>query len=81
MEEKKRTFARTAIWRVCAYCGTSVVMYILTKDLSKAFSFGLIDHSIKFICQYFYERMWNKLSWGLSNGEQSREGEEFEEVL
>ena len=81
MEEKKRTFARTGIWRVCAYCGTSIIIYVLTKDLSKAFSFGLIDHSIKFVCQYIYERMWNNVQWGISNVEQWCEGEELEEVL
>lgn len=81
MEEKKRTFVRTAIWRVCAYCGTSVVIYILTKDLTNAFSFGLIDHSIKFVCQYIYERMWNKIKWGVPNVEQWCEEKEFEEVL
>jgi len=81
MEEKKRTFVRTAIWRVCAYCGTSVVIYILTKDLSKAFSFGLIDHSIKFVFQYIYERMWTNIKWGASNVDQWCEDKVFEEVL
>ena len=64
METKKRTFARTLIWRICAYIGTSVIIVIATKDISLAFSFGLIDHSIKFVCQYLYERIWNKIKWG-----------------
>ena len=65
METRKRTLVRTIIWRVCAYTGTSVVIYILTNDIGKSFSFGLIDHSIKFVCQYVYERVWNKVQWGL----------------
>lgn len=55
---------RTVIWRICAYIGTSIVMYIATRNARLSFSFGLIDHSIKFVCQYVYERVWNKVEWG-----------------
>ena len=81
METKTRTVVRTVIWRICAYFGTSVVIYIMTKDLSKSFSFGLIDHSIKFVFQYIYERLWNTTHWGLINAEKFCEDEDFEEVL
>lgn len=81
MEERKRTFVRTAIWRICAYCGTSVVIFVLTKDLSKSFSFGLIDHSIKFVFQYIYERLWNKTKWGIINVDNFCEIKDFNNVL
>jgi len=81
MESKKRTVVRTVVWRVCAYCGTSLVIYIMTKDLSKSFSFGLIDHSIKLVFQYIYERLWNKIQWGLINIQKFCEDEDFDEVL
>ncbi len=64
METRKRTLIRTIIWRICAYTGTSVSIFILTRDLASSFSVGLIDHSIKFIFQFGYERVWNRIQWG-----------------
>lgn len=65
MELQKRTITRIGLWRICAYIGTSVIIYIATKSITQAISFGLIDHSIKFVCQYVYERLWNKIKWGI----------------
>ena len=65
MEENKRTIVRISLWRICAYCGTSVVILLVTKDVSTAFSFGLIDHSIKLVFQYIYERLWTRTKWGI----------------
>ena len=65
MELQKRTIVRIGLWRICAYIGTSVVIYFATKNITQAISFGLIDHSIKFVCQYVYERLWNKIKWGI----------------
>jgi len=78
VETFKRTFARTFIWRIFAYCGTSIIIYFVTNDIKKSFSFGLIDHSIKFVFQYAYERIWNRLDWGKE--ERFKEVEEFANI-
>ena len=37
---------------------------IVLNDLSQAILLGLIDHSICMFTHYFYERVWNNISWG-----------------
>jgi len=60
--DKKESFFLTTIrlilWRIIATTTSILVSFILTKDISKALSIGIIDNLIKMIIQFFYERIW-----------------------
>ena len=52
------TTCRLILWRIIATTTSVIVSFILTKDIMKALSIGIIDNMIKMIIQFFYERLW-----------------------
>jgi len=52
------TILRLTLWRIIATSTSILVAFILTNDISKALSIGIIDNLIKMIIQFFYERIW-----------------------
>lgn len=63
-EKHWRSFVRLILWRVIAFLITLFTAFILTGSIVKAFEIGTIDIVIKFIAQYFYERIWNRVKCG-----------------
>lgn len=59
-----RTIVKILLWQIIAIIITIVILMIVLNDLSQAILLGLIDHSICMFTHYFYERVWNNISWG-----------------
>jgi len=69
LETRKRSIAKIIGWRIIASSITTMVVYVATGDISTAFKFAGIDQAVKLMIQYGYERMWNKISWGINKNE------------
>ena len=67
METRCRSLTKVLIWRIIAFITTIIILYISTNDLGKSFTIAGIDHILKIILQYFYERVWNKIKWGIKD--------------
>ena len=73
LETRKRSIAKIIGWRIIASSITTMVVYVATGDISTAFKFAGIDQAVKLMVQYGYERMWNKISWGINKNETQME--------
>ena len=59
-----RSLLKTLSWRVTATLTTMIIAYIITGELTLAFSIGFIEFFSKFVLYYFHERMWERLKVG-----------------
>lgn len=61
IETKKRSLTKTSMWRIIAILNSYT---ILTFSMSKDNLVNAILMNISgFVIYYFYERIWNKISW------------------
>ena len=60
---QKRTIAKTLTWLVTASLTTFIIAWVLTGDLLIGVSIGSIEAIAKIFLYYFYERIWNNISW------------------
>ena len=69
MENIKRTTIKIIVWQCIALTITTIILQIAMGDITKAITFGLIDHSICMTIHYFYERFWQNINWGIIENE------------
>lgn len=67
METKRRSLIKALSWRVWATLMTMLVSFIVTRELSFAVSIGLLDTVVKFTSYFVHERVWSKISYGVSS--------------
>ena len=60
---RKRTIVKTMTWRVTASLTTFIIAWILTGDFLIGATIGSIEAIAKIFLYYFYDRIWNKISW------------------
>jgi uncharacterized membrane protein len=46
---------------------TVVVAFVFTQDTGDALGIGLVSNLIKTGTYYGYERLWDRISWGLAH--------------
>lgn len=54
-----KSLLKTISWRIVGTIDTMVISYIITGNLSVAFSIGSIEVVTKMILYYIHERVWN----------------------
>ena len=64
-ESQKRIFLKLVVWQIIAIIITISILYIMIGNITNAFVWGLIDHSICLCVRYIYDLYWNTLSWEL----------------
>jgi len=62
MESKKRTLAKTILWRLIAIANSFIVLLATLTD--SPLKNALIMNATGFMVYFIYERVWNKISWG-----------------
>ena len=75
LEQKRRSIAKTFIWRVIGIAWTWVGAYfilLLTPQKYRtasliATAIVIYHHLTRMIMYYIYERIWNKIRWGKSD--------------
>ena len=63
-ENPKRSIVKSVSWRVIGTLDTMLISWIITGELTVAFSIGVVELFTKMILYFFHERMWNKIQWG-----------------
>ena len=65
LETRKRTVLKAASYRVFATMTVFAVSFLYTGSFASAASIGLTAAVAKTLLYYFWERLWNRVSWGL----------------
>jgi len=63
-ESSVRSLIKSLIYRVLAIIGTSILSWIITRDVKETISITIAIQSFLVILYYFNERIWNKIDWG-----------------
>ena len=66
-ESRKRTIVKTLLLPAIVFGTiTFFVMVILGQDFGDSISFALLDIFIELVVHYIYERIWMRISWGIT---------------
>jgi uncharacterized membrane protein len=60
-----RAVVKTALYRVLMVIVTVCVAFLVTGNTADALSIGLVTNVIKTTTYYGYERLWDRISWGV----------------
>lgn len=60
-----RALVKTLLYRALMIVITVVVAYAVTKDTAAALSIGLVSNAVKTGTYYGYERLWDRIAWGV----------------
>jgi uncharacterized membrane protein len=60
-----RAVVKTLCYRVVMVCITVVVAYLVVGDASAALSIGFVSNLLKTATYYGYERLWDRVAWGV----------------
>lgn len=63
-ENPLRSIVKSVSWRVIGTIDTILISWLITGEISTAFSIGSIELGTKMILYFFHERVWNKIKWG-----------------
>lgn len=64
-----RALAKTLGYRVLMVVITVLVAFGVTGNTGEALSIGLVANVVKTGTYYGYERLWDRISWGLASAE------------
>ncbi len=65
MQSHRRSIVKAASYRVVATTTVFVIAFLFTGDLTPAAKIGLSAAVAKTSLYYLWERVWNRISWGL----------------
>lgn len=63
-EKPVRSVVKSLSWRVIGTLDTILISWIITGELTLAFSIGSIELITKMILYFLHERLWNTIKWG-----------------
>ena len=66
-ETRKRSIAKSALWRIICIIVSIVTSFLLTSNLDIAVDIGTFYNAATMVLYHFHERMWNRISWGSQN--------------
>lgn len=62
----KRHFLKTFSWRVVGSITTLIIAFVVSGNLLIVFKIGVAETITKMILYYLHEKVWYKISYGLS---------------
>ena len=65
LQARRRAVVKTAFDRVMMVLVSIVVAYLVVGDVSDALSIGLLTNVVKTMTYYSYERLWDRIAWGV----------------
>ena len=65
-ETRKRSLAKSILWRFICVVVSIVVSYALTFRWDVAVAIGGVYNIVTMVLYYFHERFWNRIKWGRS---------------
>ena len=66
-EARFRAITKTLLYRTLMVVITIVVAWAVTGNTADAVNIGLVTNAIKTGTYYGYERLWNRISWGVTS--------------
>jgi len=63
-ERPLRSVAKSISWRIIGTLDTILISWVITGELTLAFSIGSIELVTKMVLYFFHERIWNSIKWG-----------------
>ncbi len=63
---RRRALAKTALYRTLMVCITVAVAFFVTDDPATALNIGIAANVLKTGTYYGYERLWDRIDWGLA---------------
>jgi uncharacterized membrane protein len=74
-ESTKRSLTKTVSWRILATLTTFIIGWGITGNIFIGLGIASVEFWAKLVLYYFHERLWNKINWGITNGNKnSRNG-------
>lgn len=65
-QARTRAVMKTLCYRLLMVAVTVVVAWAVVGDVSDAVSVGIVANLVKTGTYYAYERLWDRIAWGLS---------------
>lgn len=66
IQARRRALVKTVCYRIVMICITVAVAWLVTGNTADAVSIGLVTNLLKTGTYYAYERVWDRISWGVS---------------
>jgi len=60
-----RALVKTLLYRTLMVIITVVVALVVTGNTAQALSIGLVANIVKTVTYYSYERLWDRIPWGV----------------
>ncbi|WP_251341475.1 DUF2061 domain-containing protein [Haloplanus halophilus] len=64
-QARRRALVKTLCYRALMVAVTVVVAWVVVGDVGDAVSVGLVANLVKTGTYYAYERLWDRIAWGL----------------
>ncbi|HEY72560.1 MAG: hypothetical protein DRJ03_04920 [Chloroflexi bacterium] len=64
MDTKKRSWAKSIVWRVIGILLLGLIAYLITGDLTEMTLITVLFHGIRLVLYYYHERTWERIAWG-----------------
>lgn len=65
-QRMSRALVKTMLYRVLMVAITITVAFFITGNTADALSIGLVANVVKTGTYYGYERLWDRVSWGVA---------------
>ncbi|MFD1563826.1 DUF2061 domain-containing protein [Haloarchaeobius amylolyticus] len=65
LQARKRAVIKTLGYRLLMIAITIVVAWVVIGDVRAAIDIGLVANVVKTGTYYAYERLWDRISWGV----------------
>jgi len=64
MDTKKRSWAKSIVWRLIGIVLLGLISYLVTGDWKEMSVITILFHGVRVILYYYHERAWEHISWG-----------------
>jgi len=65
LQARRRAVVKTACYRLVMVLVSVAVAFLVVGDVSQALSIGLATNVVKTATYYGYERVWDRIAWGV----------------
>ncbi len=63
-ETRTRSLVKATIYRILSIAGTSIISWLITRDIGKALIITVVIQAYLMVLYYSSERAWDRISWG-----------------
>jgi uncharacterized membrane protein len=63
-ETRLRSLVKATIYRILSIAGTSVLSWLITRDIGEALIITLVVQVYLMVLYYTSERAWDRIRWG-----------------